>query len=166
MFSSVSGRQSPLRRSGPQPRVRTRTSPGSSMFRWLCTIPFGTPVVPLVKAIPAGASWLGLAPPAGRARPRTRRAHSAVPTTVPPRAWLRGPARISDGAARSASACCSSGAKASLMPTQIAPMRWAPWKATTTSRSFGRQAATRSPGRTPSCHMAPAAADAAWSSSA
>jgi len=56
MLSSVRGRQSPLRRSGPQPRVWTRASPGSSMFRWLCTIPFGTPVVPLVKAIPAGAS--------------------------------------------------------------------------------------------------------------
>jgi len=74
--------------------------------------------------------------------------------------------QLRDGAARSASACCSSGAKASLIPAQIAPMRWAPWKATATSRSFGRQAATRSPGLTPSRHMAPAAADAARSSPA
>jgi hypothetical protein len=46
MLSSVSGRQSPLRGLGPQPRVATSTSPGSRMFRWLCTIPFGAPVVP------------------------------------------------------------------------------------------------------------------------
>jgi len=29
------------------------------MFRWLCTIPFGTPVVPLVKGDPGGRVLAG-----------------------------------------------------------------------------------------------------------
>ena len=52
----VIGKLSPLRRSGPQPRVATSAAPGSSRLRWLCTTALGAPEVPLVNAIPAGAS--------------------------------------------------------------------------------------------------------------
>ena len=56
--------------------------------------------------------------------------------------------------------CFSGGASALLTPTQIAPRRIAPWNAATTSTSFGSDAATRSPGRTPMPASAPAASRA------
>jgi hypothetical protein len=66
----------------------------------------------------------------------------------------------------SRSSSCSLAESASPIPAQTAPIRCAPWKATTMFRSLGRQAATRSPGRTPSDHSAPAARRARSSSSA
>ena len=48
MLRIVNGRQSPLRSSGPHPRLAPSTAPGRSRLRWECTAPFGRPVVPLV----------------------------------------------------------------------------------------------------------------------
>ncbi len=60
----------------------------------------------------------------------------------------------------------SGAANASLIPTQIAPIRIAPWKAAMISRSFGIEAATRSPAAIPSSRSARAQRSAARSSSA
>ena len=48
MLRIVNGKQSPLRSVGPYPRDATSAAPGTSRFHWLCTAPFGWPVVPLV----------------------------------------------------------------------------------------------------------------------
>lgn len=163
MFKMVKGRLSPLRSSGPQPRVAISTAGGSTRLCWLCTTALGAPVVPLEKAIPAGAC--GSISTAGTGcRAAVSCAHRPASTTTPPSRAHFGPTRMTAGAITSARACCSTAVRASPIPAQTAPIRCAPWNATTISRSFGRQAATRSPGRTPSAQRAPAAASAAASS--
>ncbi len=160
----VSGKLSPLRSSGPQPRVATSDAPGRSRLRWLCTTAFGRPGSPAgegdsgrpIEIVARGAGTRGR-PRGVRPSDRGRRTATRRPCTAVRRAPL-------SASQRSCRFCCSAAESASPIPAQTAPIRCAPWKAATMSRSLGRHAATRSPGRTPSDHSAPAARRA-WSSS-
>ena len=100
----------------------------------------------------------------GRARPR----RATRPGRRPERRDPAGRRRRAAASTRSprAGSASPAGASARFTPSQTAPRRMAPWKATTTSASFGSDAATRSPGPTPSSRRAWAARLASASSSA
>ncbi len=137
-----------MRASGSGSRIAA-TAPGSNMLCWLCTTPFGRPVVPLVYAIAAGANGStpgrtgedasasaaahsdagspGSAATTVRSVGRSRRNPFTVPTAV------SSPTN-SDTAQSSRRYAISGGASALFTPTQMAPRRATPRHAITSSR--------------------------------
>ena len=167
MLSEVIGRYMPMMPC-PSPLVRA-TTPGSSMFRWLCTAPFGWPVVPLVKAMAAGANG-SIEGRSTAGQSASNRAHSGASTDMDGQSpgGSSGTSSTRSSAAPLCASTCSrsGGADARLTPTQTRPARIAPRWLSARSTEFAIDAPRRSPGRSPTAWRASAHRAVATSSSA
>ena len=159
----VSGQAAP-RTARPGRGHPSRRGPRRAAARlcWLCTAPFGNPVVPPVYAIAAGRVRIDLdgGGVAGCRLTEQRRPlagavlgvdgdEPAAAEVAAAASVISGSASVTLGSASPSRYAFSGGANARLMPSQMAPRRMAPRHATTMSGWFGSVAATRSPGPTP-----------------